>query len=231
MTRGAGTVELPERLFIFGCGGSGREIAWLARQTLGPGVELVFIVDDRQFLSEPVHGIPVLLLTDVTASDADSYVVALGDSTARRRVANRLDQYGMRPFTLVHPRSEISSSVAVSPGTILCAGVVATVDVEIGAHAHINVHSSLSHDVKVGDFATLSPGVHVAGHVVIGQDVFLGIGASVINGSTDQPLTIGAGAVVAAGACVTESVEAGTLVAGVPATRKRRLPAPNDVSA
>ena len=94
-------------------------------------------------------------------------------------------------------------------------------NVSIGAHAHINIGCTVSHDVAIGEFSTLSPGVHVSGHVQIGRDVFIGTGASIINGRAGNPLVIGDGAVVAAGACVTQPVEAGALVAGVPAIRKQ----------
>jgi len=67
---------------------------------------------------------------------------------------------------------------------------------------------------------TLAPGVHVSGNVYIGQNVYVGPGASIINGRAGNPLIIGDGAVIAVGACVTKSVEAGAMAAGVPALRK-----------
>jgi acetyltransferase-like isoleucine patch superfamily enzyme len=80
---------------------------------------------------------------------------------------------------------------------------------------------TIGHDVVVGSYSTLSPGVHVSGNVRIGGNVFIGTGACIINGRASEPLTIGDGAVVAAGACVTRSVDPGAMVAGVPAIRKR----------
>ena len=94
-------------------------------------------------------------------------------------------------------------------------------DIALGEHVHVNIGCSVSHDVRIDDFSTLSPGVHVSGHVKIGRDVFIGTGANIINGSAASPLVIGDGALIAAGACVTKSVEAGSLVAGVPAVRKK----------
>jgi acetyltransferase-like isoleucine patch superfamily enzyme len=73
----------------------------------------------------------------------------------------------------------------------------------------------------VGDFSTVSPGVNIAGNVHVGEGVFFGVGANVINGVHSRPLVIGDGAVVAAGACVTRDVEPNSMVAGVPAIRKR----------
>ncbi len=109
----------------------------------------------------------------------------------------------------------------IAAGSVICAGSILTTNVAIGEHVHVNVGCTISHDVFIGDFSTLSPGVHVSGHVHIGRDVFIGTGANIINGSANGPIVIGDGAVIAAGACVTKSVEPGALMAGVPAVRKR----------
>ena len=38
----------------------------------------------------------------------------------------------------------------------------------------------MDHDVKVGDFTDLAPGVNIAGNVNIGNNVFVGIGSSIM---------------------------------------------------
>ena len=111
--------------------------------------------------------------------------------------------------------------VALGPGSVICAGSILTVNIEIGAHVHINLGCTIGHDAVIGNFSTLSPGVHVSGNVQIGERVYIGTGATLINGHANDPLVVGDGAVIAAGACVTRSVESGAMVAGVPAIRKR----------
>jgi sugar O-acyltransferase (sialic acid O-acetyltransferase NeuD family) len=210
-----------QRLYIFGAGGHGREVAWLAEQAWGKAVDIKFLVDHPEYLREPINGIPVQLLQDAEVGLDSRFVVALGDPANRRTATAACAAAGHAPATLVHPRVEMSQRVKLGDGVVLCAATVITTDVVIGAHVHINVGSTISHDVVVGEFSTLSPGVHVSGNVTIGRDVFIGIGARIINGTPGQPLTIGDGAVIAAGACVTRQVEPGSMVAGVPAIRKR----------
>lgn len=209
------------RLYIFGAGGSGREVAWLAEQAWGERIEIRFLVDRPEYLREPVNGIPVELVADVEPRDDARFIVALGDPAARRTVALALAARGMRPATLVHPRVEMSRFVEVGPGTVVCANSVITCNLVLGAHVQVNMACTVAHDAVIGDFSTLSPGVNISGCVHLESGVFVGTNACVINGKKDKPLRIGAGAVIAAGACVTKDVPPHALVAGVPAVVKQ----------
>lgn len=210
-----------KKLYIFGAGGFGREVAWLAKQSWGSEVEIEFLVDISGYPRQAVNGHAVRFMAEVMSNNSARFVIAVGDPSARRRIATLCDAIPLREAIIVHPRAEISDSVELGPGTVICAGVILTTNIYVGLHAHINLDCTVGHDAVVGDFSTLSPGVHVSGHVHIGQGVLIGTGANIINGSADAPLVIGDGAIVAAGACVTKSVDAGALVAGVPAVRKR----------
>lgn len=209
------------RLYVFGAGGHGREVCWLANQLWNSAVELIFLVDDPAYLTEPVHGIPVRLTREIVATSVDRFVIAVGDSSLRRKAADACEKMGLEPAVLVHPRVEMSQFVSVGPGSVIFAGSILSTEVEVGIHSHVNINCTISHDVKIGDYATLSPGVHVSGHVQIGDGVFIGTGANIVNGRPGAPLVIGPGSTIGAGACVTKSVEAGSLMVGVPAVRRR----------
>ena len=204
-------------LYLFGAGGHGRELAWLAREAY-PEATVAFVVDDdERFSREPVNGFPVHAITELPSLPPGGFVAAVGDSALRRVAAASLAAAGLVAVSLVHPRAELTPNVRIAPGAVVCAGTVLTDNVEIGMHSHVNIGCTLSHDVRLGEFVTLSPGVHLAGNVVVEDGAFLGVGASVINGSSGSPLVIGAGAVVAAGAAVIRSVDASAVVGGVPA--------------
>jgi acetyltransferase-like isoleucine patch superfamily enzyme len=115
----------------------------------------------------------------------------------------------------------MSRSVEVGPGSIVCSGSVLTTNVRVGAHVIVNLGCTVGHDAVLADFVTLAPGVHVSGNVAIGAGCSVGTGAVFINGQPGAALTIGGDSVIAAGACVTRDVEPGSLMAGVPATRKK----------
>ena len=214
-----GLAERPRTLYVFGAGGQGREAVWFARSRWGAGLAVVTVVDDRKYLV-PDDG-SVVLLDDVDARDGDQWLAAVGDVPLRRRASLALAATGVPGAQVVHAGVDLGAVEHLGRNVIVAAGAVLSVGTRIADHAHVNVGATVSHDVIVGEYATLSPGVHVAGWVDIRPGAFLGTGASVINGSPGKRLVIGEDAVVAAGACVLDHVEPGSLYAGVPARRKR----------
>ncbi|MBI3101444.1 MAG: acetyltransferase [Burkholderiales bacterium] len=208
-------------LYIFGAGGSGRELAWLAQKRFGRNVKLTFVVDKSDYLTPPVNGVEVKLFSELVPSELARFVVALGNPDDRQRIVSMFLDAGHQAVNLIHPRVEMSPLVHIGAGTVICANSVLTCNIAVGKHVQINIGCTINHDVTIGDFSTLSPAVNVAGNVRIGRRVFVGTNACFINGSADTPLVVGDDAVIAAGACVTHSVEANALVAGVPAVRKK----------
>ncbi|RUS42675.1 acyltransferase [Cohnella sp. AR92] len=99
--------------------------------------------------------------------------------------------------------------------------------IEIGDHTFLNRRSEIlcKQNVRIGSHCAISwdvtitdtdyhelEGTETTSPVVIGDHVWIGCRATILKG-----VTIGPGAVVAAGAVVSKDVPARTLVAGVPA--------------
>ncbi len=208
----------PDGLGIFGAGASAREIAWLAQERWGEDIKLTFVVDQPELAGRVVNGIHTMHLREFGEKLGKIPIcVAVGDPAARETCAKACRSIGLGFATLVHPGVECSRWVTIGEGTIICAGSILTTNISVGRHVHVNIDCTISHDANIGDYTTLSPGVHIAGWVNLGRRVFLGTGAIVINGSADRPLTIGDDAIIGAGACVTRDVESATTVVGVPA--------------
>jgi len=211
-----------KNLLVVGAGGHARELLWLVSRVHGQMRPIRVAVESGWEAPQDLAGIPVESLDAIESElRGVDYVIAIGDSRARKRIADRLDAIGAKAAVLIDPSAQLSERVLVGPGSVICAGSVLTCDITLGRHVHINAGCLVHHDARIGDFATLSPGVRVAGHVEIGTQAFIGINATIINGRAGAPLRIGAGATVAAGAVVIGDVAPGALVAGVPAVRKR----------
>lgn len=201
---------------VYGGGEFGREVAWLV-QECGQNVAC-FIDDDESKQGKVLNEIPVMSLAEARRVFPSAGVVGgVGIPKTRQFVVTKAADAGYGFATLVHPRVERSRWVEIGEGTVICAGNILTTNITLGRHVQINLDCTVGHDVVMDDFATLAPGVHVSGCVRLGQHVYVGTGAVIINGTQGVPLTIGDDAVVGAGACVTESVPPGVTVVGVPA--------------
>jgi sugar O-acyltransferase (sialic acid O-acetyltransferase NeuD family) len=207
-------------LVIFGASGFAREVAvWAERATWGAvRFRLMGFIDELN-PDRTLHDRPVLRLAQIAAAHTAVFVVAVGDPALRERLAGEGQSAGLRVAPpLVHPSVDCDPEhVKVGDGAVICGGSSLTTDIEVGCHAQINLHCTVGHDVRLEDYATLAPGVHISGKVVIGRGAYLGTGAVTIDGGYDRPLRIGEKAVVGAGAVVTRDVPASTTVVGVPA--------------
>lgn len=209
------------QIAVYGAGGFGREVAWLASAcTIGadPCQPVCFIDDDPSRYGLTMNALPVMGMEEARRRFPDALaVVAVGSPQVRERLAKKAAAAGFEFASLIHPHVERSEWVEIGAGTVICAGNILTVNIVIGQQVQINLDCTVGHDVIMGDYSTLAPGVHVSGFVHLGKRVYLGTGAVVINGTPDEPLVIGDDTVVGAGACVTRSVHAGQVIVGVPA--------------
>lgn len=127
-------------LIIFGASGFGREVAWLVDRinAIEPNWNLLgFMDDDDRIQGKIINGVNVIGKIDETAKYPSAYYVcAVGASQVRKSIISKLRAINgdIRFATLIDPSVEMSESVSVGEGTIICAHNILTVDIGIGAH-------------------------------------------------------------------------------------------------
>lgn len=209
--------EARRPLVIVGAGGHAREIhdIVLAIEAVAPAWDVRgFAVEAAWLPAAPVHGLPVFDLAELATAHADAWlIVAIGQPAARARVAAQIDATGPRRYaTLLHPHASVGPRAVLGEGCVVFPGAVLTSDLTLGRHVHVNTAATVSHDCRLADFATLAPRACCCGGVVLGTGVDVGAGAVLI-----PRVSVGAHAVVGAGATVIRDVPASTTVVGVPA--------------
>jgi sugar O-acyltransferase (sialic acid O-acetyltransferase NeuD family) len=207
-----------EKIAIYGASGFGREVAWLVESCQGGRFVACFIDDDEKKQGTALNDIHILSLEQAAQQHSDAKVVGgIGNSRIRELLMNKAAAHGFSFDTFVHPRVEMSKWVEMGIGAVICAGNILTTNILLGAHVQINLDCTIGHDVVLNDYTTLAPGVHLSGYVHCGKRVYIGTGAVIINGTQEDPITIGDDAIIGAGACVTKSIPAGQTWVGVPA--------------
>jgi UDP-3-O-[3-hydroxymyristoyl] glucosamine N-acyltransferase len=189
---------------IVGAGGYGREVIPLAaacfKEEISSGSAKLFFVVEGEVEESEINEYSVISLDEFLGLAGNRYFsIAIGQSTARERIAALCESRGAKAFSVFAENTVILDSN------------------DIGRHFHANIYSYVAHDCVIGDFVTFAPSVKCNGNVTIEDHAYIGTGASIIQGKKNKPLTIGRGAVVGMGAVVTKSVPAGVTVVGNPA--------------
>lgn len=155
---------------------------------------------------------------DFLASRLKKYfVIAISDKVIRQRLADVAIAHGAIPVSLFDENSRINEECRIEMGAIMSSFSLISPNVEIGKFFHLNIYSYVAHDVKIGNFVTFGPRVSCNGNTIIQDHVYLGAGASLINGQRGKPLIIGEGATIGMGAVVIRDVDPYSTVVGNPA--------------
>lgn len=177
----------------------------------GGEIEFVAYVSDDRESDMHEDGSPIVSLDELAGWDDIAVFVPIHDPAGRRSVYDRLTRAGVPILGsrglphLAHPSARLGEGVIVPCttrvgfGTTLGRGTLAFSDL-------------VAHDVTVGEFTTLASSSVVLGHVEIGDDVYVGAGSIIRNGTAKRPIRIGDGAVIGVGAVVDRDVEAGEVV-------------------
>lgn len=214
-----------KKIAVYGASGFGKEVVWLI-QSCDNYEAVCFIDDDISKHGALMNDVPVTGLAQARKEFPEARVVGgVGNPKTRESLMGKAANSGFDFETIIHPNVEMSGWIEVGTGTVICTGNILTTNITLGKHVQINLDCTVGHDVVMGDYTTLAPGVHVSGWVHFGKRVYVGTGAVIINGTEENPITIGDDVVIGAGACVTKAIPQGETWAGVPAkklTRRRK---------
>lgn len=204
------------QLILIGAGGFGREVAAMVEHTNAaePRWEVIGYVDDDPALHGTViNGMPVLGGLEVLSGHPEALCTCcVADPVTKRSLVMRAGQLGATWATLVHHTAVVMPSATIGEGCALLPFTAVTANACLGRHVHVNYHSAVGHDGRLGDYVTLSSYVDVTGRADLGEGVFVGSGASILPG-----LSVGAYAIVGGGALVNRDIPPRTVAVGVPA--------------
>ncbi|MCC2256050.1 acetyltransferase [Ruminococcus sp. CLA-AA-H200] len=207
-----------KELYIVGAGGFGREVAWLVERINKCNEEwnLKGFIDDNNELHGKKEGrYQIIAGTDYLLNiNRDIWVVcAVGAASTRKKIIKRIESNKNIHFaTLVDPAVLLSDRVEIGEGSIICAGCIITVDINIGKHVIVNLDCTIGHDARLCNYVTVYPSVNISGFVTIEDEAEIGTGTQIIQGKTIEKETI-----IGAGSVVVKDIPAKCTAVGSPA--------------
>jgi len=206
---------------IYGASGCGRSLMPVAREQLQrDNIQAeIYFIDDSLTEQSKMNNHIALNYSAFKALKADkkSVLIAIANSQIREKIAIKLEQDAIELWTVQADNVVRMDAIEIAPGAALSPFVTLTSNIKIGKCFHANLYSYVEHDCIIGDYVTFAPGVKCNGNIHIEDHAYIGTGAVIKQGTPDQPLVIGKGAVVGMGAVVTKSVPPGVTVVGNPA--------------
>ena len=210
-------------LGIYGAGPLGREIySILSESNLKSNLNNCYVcfIDDSLEVKE-VSGVAVL--------DKDTFlnlmnpnkhfIVGIAHPNTRAEISKAMETSGCIPLTVISDAANVFNSVSIGIGSVVFPNTTISTETNLGSYVIVNSQSYIGHNVHLGDYVTISPGVTICGFVNVKSQAFLGAGSCVMPGTKDLPKFIGASSLVGLGAVVVESVEDGYTVIGNPARK------------
>jgi sugar O-acyltransferase (sialic acid O-acetyltransferase NeuD family) len=200
------------RLALLGASGHGKVVADAALAS--DWGEVAFFDDAwperRQNGPWPIVGDGAALMARI--QEFQGVIVSIGDCAVRWSKQLALQAAGAPLVTVVHPAATVSRHVVLGAGTVVMAGAVINVDSHIGLANIVNTGATVDHDCWLANGVHICPGAHLSGNVRVGLCTMVGVGVAV-----KQGISIGAQAVIGAGAVVICQVENASVVVGNPA--------------
>lgn len=187
-------------IIIFGTGGHAKVVYdILLKQNKYKPVAFVSISETITYFLD----LPHVHQSKLAASGFNAGIVAIGDNSVRASVVEyvKSQMTDFKFISAIHPSAQIAEDVNIGKGAVVMANVAINPGTIVGEHVILNTISSVDHDCKIGQYASIAPGCILGGNVEVGEYSAISIGAVVKHG-----IKIGKHTVVGAGALVLEDI-------------------------
>ncbi len=206
---------------IYGTGGCARSVMPILKNIInnkdsGNSKSICFIDDNK--INDLINDIKVISfknLLELRGSYNKIFIsIAIADPKIRKKLYKRIKQNNLEFLNLKSFNSVIMDDVSIGEGFIISPFVTLTSNIKIGKCFHANLYSYVEHDCQIGDFVTFAPGVKCNGNVIIEDNVFIGSGAIIKNGTDKNKVVIESGSIIGAGSIILNNVKKNTTVVG-----------------
>lgn len=143
----------------------------------------------------------------------NTFCLGVGNPEHRNLLMKLAVSNGGKVESIISSTTKIGEfGTEIIKGATVLSGVTITASVSVAMGCLINKNSILSHDVKLGEYVEVSPGVKLLGNVEVGSYTSIGTNAVIL-----PKVKVGNYCIIGAGSVVTKNVPDGATVVGIPA--------------
>lgn len=207
-----------KHLLIIGARGFGREVYSIACESIGFGetFDIKGFLDDKVDALKGKDGYPPILgsVEDYNVEKDDVFICALGDVNYKKKYASIILQKNGEFISLIHNTVTIGKNSTFGKGCIFSRYASISCDIKIGDFVTISTKAGLGHDVIIGNWCHVGGLTNISGFVRIGDSVTIHPGSNIT-----PHRNIGSNSTIGVGSVVVSNVKEGTTVFGNPARR------------
>lgn len=183
------------------------------------GDRVIYYVENYfpEKVGDKLHGISIIWYEELLDIE-ENYELVCGISTTKRiQYIEQINDFLPNPqwATTVHPSASIANTAEIGNGTLIGRGVRIGAHVKIGSHCIIKDNALIGHHTQIGNCVSVAPAANLAGASNIEDYCWIGMGSIIVD-----HLSVGEGALIAAGAVVINDVPNNVVMMGMPAKIK-----------
>ena len=207
-----------EEILVIGGGGHARVVISILKKLRSYSVRgYTDLQNYGELLGIPYLGNDDKLSISTVEPRLRNVVLAVGQvglGKAREQIWRRLNSLQLTFPAIVSPDAIVNDDVTVGDAVVVMDGAIINTGAKLGIGVIANTHSTIEHDVRLGEWVHVAPGATLSGGVSVGPFSMIGAGATVIEGTS-----IAAETIVGAGTTVVKDLLEPGVYAGTPARR------------
>lgn len=166
-----------KRVFIYGAGGLGRDIAQIISDI--EDIKLLGFIDDYK-KNDKLIDFDVFKYEYVKNKFNDFFIViAFGDPRLRSEAYKKIKKDNIRLVTIISKNSFVASDTEIGEGCIIYPFTIIASNVKIDDNIVISGNSSIGHDSQIDSNSFIGFNCSVGGNTRIGKNNFIGSGTHI----------------------------------------------------
>lgn len=197
---------------IYGAGGSGLSILFFIKNNpfYENLINRIFFIDDNNKLinKKNICGFPIFSYEDfkLLKYKKKKILISINDIEIKKKIFKKIEDDNLNFWSYIDDTSKIEKKNILNNSSYFGPFTLVNNSSKIGSCFSCNIYSYVEHESQIGDFVTFAPGVKCNGNVIIQDNVYIGTGVIINNGSASKKIIIGESSFISAGTIVNKDV-------------------------